>query len=410
VHNSFPTSGDSITFTRGNKLFELTNHLGNVLATIGDKRYGVTTDDSTVVYYNPELVSANDYYPFGMQQYARSWTEPNVGNYRFGYNGKEQDNEVKGAGDQIDYGMRVYDPRVGRFMSLDPFTKKYAELTPYQYASNGPVSGVDMDGLEYVTANYMVTIKNGKNAVTANYTWFNPSQHNIHGAFGLAVIYDITIRNLDKGTTTTNAYFVSRGANSTVSGITQYGNYMGSDPLPNFNAYSGKPIDNTYRYDVPSVDFVDQQAKLHDQGYDRVQSVGASGLFTDWGTTPYDEAAAQKWGDFLDKYPQGSTDPFNGMKLSLDERQAARRGLVLFNAVVAGKKEAISEFIMENYSSEAKSRYSFFSSVQEEADQFNYKLFLSKYMEKDVNGNWIRKDKMWNHDKDKNPTTPKTSN
>jgi RHS repeat-associated protein len=148
IHNPFPNSGDSITFTRGNKLFELTNHLGNVLATISDKRYGVSADDSTVVYYNPEVVGANDYYPFGMQQYARTFTEPNVGNYRFGFNGKENDNEVKGVGDQQDYGMRVYDPRVGRFLSVDPLTSKYSDLTDYQFASNSPVANVDLDGKE----------------------------------------------------------------------------------------------------------------------------------------------------------------------------------------------------------------------------------------------------------------------
>jgi RHS repeat-associated protein len=148
VHNSFPTSGDSITFTRGNKLFELTNHLGNVLATVSDKRYGVSIDDSTVVYYNPELVSANDYYPFGMLQYARSWTEPSVGNYRFGFNGKENDNEVKGVGDQIDYGMRVYDPRIGRFLSTDPFSIHFPYYSAYQYAGDKPVWATDLDGAE----------------------------------------------------------------------------------------------------------------------------------------------------------------------------------------------------------------------------------------------------------------------
>jgi RHS repeat-associated protein len=147
VHNSF--SGDSITFTRGNKLFELSNHLGNVLATISDKRYGVTTDDSTVIYYNPEVVSANDYYPFGMMQYARNYTETGSSYYRFGFNGKENDNEVKGVGNQIDYGMRIYDPRIGKFLSVDPLMKKYPELTPYQFANNSPISGVDLDGLEY---------------------------------------------------------------------------------------------------------------------------------------------------------------------------------------------------------------------------------------------------------------------
>jgi hypothetical protein len=41
--------------------------------------------------------------------------EINVGGYRYGFNGKENDNKVKGEGNQQDYGMRVYDPRLGRF-------------------------------------------------------------------------------------------------------------------------------------------------------------------------------------------------------------------------------------------------------------------------------------------------------
>jgi RHS repeat-associated protein len=68
--------------------------------------------------------------------------------YRFGFNGKEKDNEVKGEGNQQDYGMRVYDPRVGRFLSIDPLTKPYPELTPYQFASNRPIDAIDLDGAE----------------------------------------------------------------------------------------------------------------------------------------------------------------------------------------------------------------------------------------------------------------------
>jgi RHS repeat-associated protein len=145
-------SADTLIFTRGNKLFELTNHLGNVLSTISDKRFGVSTDDSTVNYFNPDVVTANDYYPFGMLQPGRQFAQSNLGGYRYGFNRKEQDNEVKGAGDQIDYGMRVYDPRGGRFLSVDPIARKFPELTPYQYASNSPISGIDLDGLEYYFA------------------------------------------------------------------------------------------------------------------------------------------------------------------------------------------------------------------------------------------------------------------
>jgi RHS repeat-associated protein len=70
--------------------------------------------------------------------------------YRYGFNGKENDNEVKGEGNQQDYGMRIYDPRLGRFLSEDPITKDYPELTPYQFASNTPIMAIDLDGLESV--------------------------------------------------------------------------------------------------------------------------------------------------------------------------------------------------------------------------------------------------------------------
>lgn len=72
-----------------------------------------------------------------------------VKKYRYGFNGKENDNEVKGEGNQQDYGMRIYDPRLGRFLSEDPITKQYPELTPYQFASNRPIDGIDRDGLEF---------------------------------------------------------------------------------------------------------------------------------------------------------------------------------------------------------------------------------------------------------------------
>ena len=68
--------------------------------------------------------------------------------YRYGFNGKENDDEVKGEGNQQDYGMRIYDPRIGKFLSVDPITSNYPELTPYQFASNTPIQAIDLDGLE----------------------------------------------------------------------------------------------------------------------------------------------------------------------------------------------------------------------------------------------------------------------
>jgi len=68
--------------------------------------------------------------------------------YRYGFNGKENDNEVKGEGNQQDYGMRIYDPRLVKFLSVDPLTKSYPHYTPYSFSGNKPIWCVDLDGAE----------------------------------------------------------------------------------------------------------------------------------------------------------------------------------------------------------------------------------------------------------------------
>jgi len=82
--------------------------------------------------------------------------------YRYGFNGKEMDNEPYGQGNEYDYGFRIYNPRVGKFLSVDPLTNKYPELTPYQFASNQPIDGVDLDGLEHFRVATMFYDKKGK--------------------------------------------------------------------------------------------------------------------------------------------------------------------------------------------------------------------------------------------------------
>jgi RHS repeat-associated protein len=132
-----------LTVNRGFKQYELSNHLGNVLATITDRKIPSTT--SGAITYQAEILSGQDYYAFGMQMPERSFS---VGKCRFGFNGKENDNEIKGVGDQQDYGLRIYDPRLGKFLSVDPLTKKYPWYTPYQFAGNKPIQFIDLDGGE----------------------------------------------------------------------------------------------------------------------------------------------------------------------------------------------------------------------------------------------------------------------
>lgn len=61
---------------------------------------------------------------------------------------------------QLDYGFRIYDPRIGRFLSVDPLFKSYPFYTPYQFAGNMPIAAIDLDGLEAkVSINYGTVTK-----------------------------------------------------------------------------------------------------------------------------------------------------------------------------------------------------------------------------------------------------------
>ena len=79
-----------------------------------------------------------------------------VAGYRYGFNGKEKDPSGEWGSQAIyDYGFRIYNPGLGKFLSVDPLTDGYPELTPYQFAGNMPISNIDLDGLE----NLYYTIK-----------------------------------------------------------------------------------------------------------------------------------------------------------------------------------------------------------------------------------------------------------
>ena len=79
-----------------------------------------------------------------MQMPSRNITASTA--YRYGFNGKELDPSM--VGNNYDYGFRIYNPQIGRFLFTDPLQKKYPMLTPYQFASNTPIAAIDIDGKE----------------------------------------------------------------------------------------------------------------------------------------------------------------------------------------------------------------------------------------------------------------------
>ncbi len=69
-----------------------------------------------------------------------------VSAYRYGFNGHEKDDEVKGNGNHLAFGDYGYDPRIGRWLSLDPLQSEYPSLSPYNFVGNNPILNKDLDG------------------------------------------------------------------------------------------------------------------------------------------------------------------------------------------------------------------------------------------------------------------------
>jgi len=118
----------------GRRNYELSNHLGNVLAVISDKKIlnGTT--------FEPDVVSANDYYPFGMTIESRSFSSEE---YRFFFNGQERDTEININIHHAEFWK--YDARTARRWNTDPIT--YPWQDSYTTFNNNSILYQDPLGL-----------------------------------------------------------------------------------------------------------------------------------------------------------------------------------------------------------------------------------------------------------------------
>ncbi len=87
---------------------------------------------------NGSMIDKEEYYPFGDSS-LRTFTKK-----RYRYVGKEKDLESG----LYYYGARYFSPWIARFISCDPLSAKYAQLSPYNYSDNNPINDYDIDGMQ----------------------------------------------------------------------------------------------------------------------------------------------------------------------------------------------------------------------------------------------------------------------
>lgn len=99
-----PLDSVTISYLEGQKRYELSNHLGNVLVTISDRKWDIDTTGTPNIanYYLPNIITAQDYYPFGMIELGRQFQLLPGSEYRFAFNGKLHDDDIFGKDNSYD--------------------------------------------------------------------------------------------------------------------------------------------------------------------------------------------------------------------------------------------------------------------------------------------------------------------
>jgi RHS repeat-associated protein len=164
----------SVKYEIGKRTYELSNHLGNVLSVISDKVIP-SFEAGNLAGMLADVRVAQDYSPFGVVLSGRSFEVD--GGYRYTFNGMEKDDEVKGKGNSYDFGARMYDSRLGRWLTIDPLAGKYPNFSPYSFCENNPIYFKDPDGKDAI-----ITIDGNNITVSAKIYIMNSGKNKINVA------------------------------------------------------------------------------------------------------------------------------------------------------------------------------------------------------------------------------------
>lgn len=115
----------------GEKYYELSDQLGSARMVIGDRKLSDLIG-GVPGKFRADVKTFANLYPFGMEQPGRYMSGDA---YRYGYQGMEKDSTS--GGERYTTYFRLYDARLGRWLSVDPVTD--ASASPYVGMNNAPI-------------------------------------------------------------------------------------------------------------------------------------------------------------------------------------------------------------------------------------------------------------------------------
>jgi RHS repeat-associated protein len=132
--------------TLGNRMYELSNHLGNVLVVVTDAKLPsreesgeIVLEEGLIASYVAQVVSKSDYYPFGLSMKERSFSDEE---YRFGFGGQEKSDEVAEGNYTAEFWE--YSSSTGRRWNVDPVVLE--SESGYAAFRNNPIFYNDPNG------------------------------------------------------------------------------------------------------------------------------------------------------------------------------------------------------------------------------------------------------------------------
>ena len=198
-----------------------------------------------------------------------------------------------------DYGFRIYDPRAARFLSVDPLTKGYPMLTPYQFASNRPIDGIDLDGLEYISVHHYangdvksIRIYKMTNEEVEKMGGTKAGLHNSvpYGPEGPGIVH---YKYDDKGKITTTFWEMRQTGGA--SDLMYHGLYSGPDCI----SYDAKENSTKPNFNEQPIDWADAIAKRHDMDYAAAASENYAGYVDDIRTLQADRDMVKRIDDLV---------------------------------------------------------------------------------------------------------------
>ena len=283
--------------------------------------------------------------------------------FRYSFNGKEKLDEVSGGGNTTDFGARIYDSRIGRFLSVDPKTANFSSRTPYDFAANNPIKLIDVNGegpgdpvageKENTTESdkrYTQTVDNKPETIYVvapdgklhgfsnkgfDYTYSDGKETN--GGHKIEGVWQIVN---DEG------HFMWNNVEGRYVKNTS-GDAPGQNVLPGLGhsgtTYAGG--ENPSDYSQPPQNIADAGGLIHDQAYDALGLVGFEGVM-DQASTPSNEALIAHSQQVVEMYKTGQIDPYTGTQVTMETYHQA---LVMIRGFQIAEALKIERDLQQNY-------------------------------------------------------------